>query len=152
MPDLLKTHPTDHKRRQTTYFIPSTIKFQPEYLHLAKTFEPLFQDSHQLHAQILHSLPYLYQYTQLHTNHPPSRIINALIVTISPSTEICNTYLQQPPIQDWTSQLLETMATLSNPPERHIDTPHPYTQFCNIYSDIITPPTQYTKSYMIIYI
>ena len=32
------------------------------------------------------------------------------------------------------------MTTLTNPPEKHINTPHPYTQFCNIYKDIITPP------------
>ena len=35
MPHLLQKHPTAHKRRQTTYFLPSTIKFQPEYQHLA---------------------------------------------------------------------------------------------------------------------
>ena len=70
MPDLLNTHPTDHKRRQTTYFIPSTIKFQPEYQHLAKTFQPFFQTSHPLHAQTMLSLPYLYQYIQTHVNHP----------------------------------------------------------------------------------
>lgn len=35
MPNLVTTHPTEYKRRQTTYFVPSTIKFQPEYQHLA---------------------------------------------------------------------------------------------------------------------
>lgn len=99
MLDLLTTHPTVHKRRQKTYFIASTIKFQPEYHHLAYTFEPLFQNSHQLHAQIIRSLPHLYHYTQLLTNHtPPSaQIIYALVVTISPSIDTCDTYLQQPP-------------------------------------------------------
>lgn len=149
MPNLIQKHPTTHKKRQTTYFLPNTIKFHPEYQHLAKTFKPLFQNTHHLHAQTLLSLPYLYNYILQHTNHPPPRIIYALVVTISPSTTICNTYLQQPSIPDWTSQLLEKMTTLSNPPERHIGTPHPYTQFRNIYSDIITPPTQYTKNYMI---
>ena len=32
------------------------------------------------------------------------------------------------------------MTRLANPPEQHINTPHPYTQFSNIYKDIITPP------------
>ena len=139
MPNLLQTHPTAHKRRQTTYFLPSTIKFQPEYQHLAKTFKPLFQHTHPSHTQTINSLPHLYNYIQQHSNHPPSWIIFAMIVTISPSPIICSTHLQQPPTQDWTSQLLEKMTGLTNPPERHINTPHPYTQFRNIYKDIITP-------------
>ena len=145
MPNLIQTHPTAHKRRQNTYFLPNTIKFQPEYQHLAKTFKHLFQTTHQSHAQIIFSLPHLHNYIQQYIDHPPSQIIYALVVTISPSTETCNTYLQQPPPQDWTSQLLEKMTTLPNPPERHIDTQHPYTQFCNIYKDIITPPNTIHK-------
>ena len=145
MPDLLKTHPTDHKKRQQTYFIPSTIKLQPEYQHLAKTFKPILQDTHPLHAQTILTFPHLHQYIQTHINHAPPRIIYALIVTISPSIETCNTYLQLPSPQDWTSQLLVTMTTLTNPPERHINTPHPYTQFRNIYKDIITPPNTIHK-------
>ena len=129
MPNLLQTHPTAHKRRQNTYFLPSTIKFQHEYLHLAKTFGPLFLNTHQLHEHTTLSLPYLYNYIQQHINHPSPQIIYAIIVTISPSTERCNTYLQQTPLQDWTTLLLEKMTTLPNPPERHMDTPHPYTQF-----------------------
>ena len=127
MPDLLKTHPPDHKRRQTTYFLPSTIKFHPEYQHLAETFKPLFQNTHPLHTQIIHSLPYLYNHIQQYNHHPPPRVIYAIVVTISPSTLTCNTLLQHQPIQEWTSQLLERMSRLQNPPERHIDTPHPYT-------------------------
>lgn len=139
MPNLIQNHPTAHKRRQTTYFISSTIKFQPEYHHLAKTLKPLFQATHHLHIQTTTSLPHLHNYIQKHTNHPPSHIIYAMVTTISPSIEICNTYIQQLPIQNWTTHLLERMTTLPNSPERHIDTPHPYTQFCNIYKDIITP-------------
>ena len=37
------------------------------------------------------------------------------------------------------------MTTLPNPPERHIDTPHPYTQFYNICKDTITPPNTIHK-------
>ena len=37
------------------------------------------------------------------------------------------------------------MSRLQNPPERHIDTPHPYTQFCHIYKDTITPPNTIHK-------
>ena len=63
-----------------------------------------------------------------------------MIVTISPSIIICNTHLQQQPTQDWTTQLLDKMISLTNPPERHINIPHSYTQFRNIYKDTITPP------------
>ena len=129
MPDILHTHPTAHKRRQLTYFIPTTIKFQPEYQHLAHAFAPIFKPLHPLHAQTIISFPHLYRYTQLLTHHPPPRIIYALIVSISPSIDICNLTLQQAPTPDWTLQLLEVMSTLPNPPERHIETIHPYTQF-----------------------
>ena len=45
------------------------------------------------------------------------------------------------------------MTTLANPPERHIKTPHPYTQFRDIYKDIITPPnTIHQKLYDYIHI
>ena len=153
MPDVLIAHSAVHKRRQLTYFIPSTINFQPEYQHLAYTFEPIFQNTHPLHAQLIISFPHLYRYTQLITRHPPSRIIYALIVTISPSIDECNTTLQQTPIPDWTLQLLERMTTLSNPPERHIETTHPYTQFLNNYQDIITPTnTIHNKLYDYIHI
>ena len=37
------------------------------------------------------------------------------------------------------------MTTLTNPPERHINIPHLYTQFHNIYKDIITPPNTIHK-------
>lgn len=37
------------------------------------------------------------------------------------------------------------MTKLTNPPKRHIATPHPYTQFCNIYSDKITLPNTIHK-------
>lgn len=140
MPNLLQTHPTTHKRRQTTYFIPSTIKLQPEYQHLATSFKPFFQNTDPLHTQITTSLPYLYNYIQKHTNHLPARLIYALIVTISPSIQDCNIHLQQPPIPDWTAQILEKMTKLPNPPERHIETPHPYSQFLNTHQDRISPP------------
>ena len=71
MPNLIHTHPSTHKRRQTTYFLPSTIKFHPEYQHIADTFQPLLQNTHHLHAQIILSLPYLYTHIQRHNNHPP---------------------------------------------------------------------------------
>ena len=31
MPNMLQKHPPAHRRQQNTYFLPSTIKFQPEY-------------------------------------------------------------------------------------------------------------------------
>ena len=145
IPDILKIHPNAHRRRQLTYFIPTTIKFQPEYQHLAHTFAPIFQNLHPLHAQTMTSYPHLYRYTQLLTHHPPSRTIYALVVTISPSLDKCNTTLQHTPTPDWTLQLLQTMTKLPNPPERHIETIHPYTQFRNNYIDIITPSNMIHK-------
>lgn len=142
MPNLLQKHPAAHKRWQTTYFLPSTIIFQSKYQHLAKTFKPFFQIAH---TQPTLSLPHLYNYIQQHNNHPPPQIIYATVATISPSIVACNTYLQQQPTQDWTSQLLEKMTKLPNPLERHIDTPHPYTQFRNTHSDKITPHLQFIK-------
>lgn len=56
--------------------------------------------------------------------------------------------LQQQPILDWTSKLLEKMTKLPNPPERHVETPHPYTQFHNTYRDKISlPNTIHRKLY-----
>lgn len=71
LPNMLQRHPPTTKD-DTTYFLPSTIKFQPEYQHHAKTFEPLFQNTHHLHAQTSLLLPYLYNHIQPHNNHPPS--------------------------------------------------------------------------------
>jgi hypothetical protein len=71
MPNLLHPHPPAHKKRQTTYFLPSSIKFHPEYQHIANTFKPFFQHTHHLHAQTILSLPYLYNHIQQHDNHPP---------------------------------------------------------------------------------
>ena len=52
----------------------------------------------------------------------------------------CNHQLTQTPNPDWTTSLLNQMTTLPNPPERHILTPHPYTQFKNTNSNLINPP------------
>lgn len=73
MPNFLQKHPATHKRRQTTYFLPSTIIFQPEYQHLAKTFEHFFQNTHHLHAQTIFLFPYLYNHIQQYINHPLHR-------------------------------------------------------------------------------
>ena len=43
MPNILETHPPPHRQRYKTYFITCTIKLQPEYQHLAKTFSPILK-------------------------------------------------------------------------------------------------------------
>ena len=99
MSNLLQKHlsippPTKDAKQHTSYHV------RLEYQHLVNTFKPLFQITHPLHTQTINSLPYLYNYIQQHSNHPPPRIIYAMIVTINPSIIICNTYLQQQPTQD----------------------------------------------------
>ena len=43
MPNILHTHPTTHKKRANIYFIPNTIKLQPEYQQIANTFAPILK-------------------------------------------------------------------------------------------------------------
>ena len=70
------------------------------------------------------------------------------MTTISPDINSCEHQLIQIANQDWTSILLEKMTTLQNPFERHINTPHPYTQFTNNYDKIINPTnTMHNKIY-----
>lgn len=135
MLDLLQTHPNTHKKWQTTYFIPSTIKLQPQYQHLAKKFKPFFQITHN-NTNKQHS--YSQTYTiKLHTNHPPLRIVYALFAITSP-IETCKTHLQYQPTLDWTLQLLEKWRKLPNLHECHIETPHLYTLFLNTHLDKIS--------------
>ena len=73
----------------------------------------------------------------------------ALIITIHPLINTCNNILAQPHIYHfnniWTNTLLIKLANLSNPPERHILTPHPYTIFINNNQDIIYPKNSIHK-------
>ena len=140
MPNILSKHPPSHKQRNKTYFIPCTIKLQPEYQHLVKEFSPLLNTTHPRHLDSTITYPHLSRYIHLHQHHPPPRILYALITTISPSMATCNHQLTQTPNPDWTTSLLNQMTTLPNPPERHILTPHPYTQFKNTNSNLINPP------------
>jgi hypothetical protein len=67
-------------------------------------------------------------------------MLYALITTINPIIETCNHLLTQTREPDWTTTVLEQMALLQNPPERHILTTHPYTQFIQTNQNIINPP------------
>jgi len=122
------------------YFIPCIIKLQPEYQHLAKQFASTINITHHQHNTSTTDYPHLSRYIHQNQHHPPPRLLFALIITISPKLKICNQLLIQTPIPDWTTLLLGKMALLQNPPERHITTPHPYTQFKNINQDIIKSP------------
>lgn len=164
MPDLLQTHPPPTKEDMLIQF---GFSLKVKLFIWIKNLEPthfscaqrrkgvrlnfnrnnntypkhlnLFSKNRTTYIYKQYSCSHTYITTYNNTNHPPPMIIYALIVTINPSIEICNIYLQHPPTQNWTSQLLETMATLPNPPEGHITIPHPYTQFHNVYIDTITP-------------
>ena len=143
MPNILRTHPTAHKKRAKKYFIPNTIKLQPEYQHIASTFAPILKTNHPLHQQTNTKYPYLQQYITTHSHSPQPHILYALIITIHPSITICNNTLAQPHTYDfndiWTNTLIIRLANLNNPPERHILTPHPYTTFIENNQDIINP-------------
>ena len=133
MPNVLRTHPATHKKRAKIYFIPNTIKLQPEYQHLANTFAPILKNTHPLHPQAIITHPYLHQYIQTQGQSPLPHILYALIITIHPSIDTCNNILAEPQNYHfnniWTNTLIIRLATLPNSPERHILTPHPYTTF-----------------------
>jgi hypothetical protein len=145
MPDILKTHPPSHKRRNKIYFIPFTIKLHPEYQHLAKQFAACIKITHPNHTTASIEYPHLSKYIQEKQQHPPQRILYALITTISPVLETCDHQLIHIPNPDWTTTLLDKMTLLQNPPERHILKPHPYTEFINTNQILIRPPNTIHK-------
>ena len=145
MPNILETHPPPHRRRYKTYFITCTIKLQPEYQHLAKKFSPLLKIDHPDYLNATRNYPYLTRYLNQKRQHPTPRLLFALITTISLDINSCEHQLTNIPNQDWTSLLLDRMSTLRNPPERHINTIHPYTEFTNNYRKMIKPPTTMHK-------
>ena len=156
MPNILHTHPTTHKKRANIYFIPNTIKLQPEYQHLANTFSPILKNTHPLHPQAIITYPHLYQYLQTHMQSPLPHMLYALIITIHPSIDTCNNILAQPQNYHfnniWTNTLIIRLANLTNPPERYILTPHPYTTFVENNHDIIHPKnSMHTEIYEFIY-
>ena len=62
MPNILTKHPPSHKQRNKTYFIPFTIKLQPEYQHLAKEFSPSLNTTHPRHLDSTTTYPHLSRY------------------------------------------------------------------------------------------
>ena len=145
MPDVFETHPSTHKRRYKTYFITCTIKLQPEYQHLAKSFSPILKQDHQYHQITIRDFPHLNTYLNQIRNYPLAQILFALITTISPNINSCEHQLINLPEPDWTAKLLNKMSTLPNPPERHIHIEHPYTQFITNNQKIINPPSSIHK-------
>ena len=93
MPNILHTHPATHKKRATIYFIPNTIKLQPEYQHIANTFAPILTKSHPLHHQAIITHPHLHQYIQTQRQSPPTHMLYAIVITIHPSIDTCNNIL-----------------------------------------------------------
>ena len=122
MPNILHTHPTTHKKRANIYFIPNTIKLQPEYQHIANTFSPILKNTHPLHPQAITTYPHLYQYLQTHRQSPLPHILYALIITIHPSIDTCNNILAQPQNYHfnnmWTNTPITRLANLTNPPSK----------------------------------
>ena len=140
MPNILETHPSPHRQRYKTYFITCTIKLQPEYQHLTKTFSPILKIDHPHHINATRNFPHLTRYLSQKRQHLAPRLLFSLITTISPDIHSCEHQLRNIPNLDWTTTLLDRMATLRNPPERHINTLHPYTEFLNNHKNMINPP------------
>ena len=145
MPNLLQKHPNTHKNRHKTYFLPSTIKLQPEYQHLATQFSPSINITHPKHHDATNKYPHLSQYIYQNQHHPPPRMLYALIITPCPTQETCNQLLTHTPSPDWTTTLLTQITLLQNPPERHIRTIHPYTLFKQENQNLINPPKSIHK-------
>ena len=145
MPNILQNHPNTHKNRSKTYFIPCTIKLQPEYQHLAIQFSPSIKLTHPNHHITTTKYPHLSKYIYQNQHHPPPRLLCALIITISPILETCNQLLIETPTPDWTTTLLEKMTLLQNLPERHILRTHPYTSFIQNNQHLINPKKSINK-------
>ena len=143
MPDILRSHPADHKKRAKTYFISNTIKLHPEYQHIAKLFAHILKIDHPMYHQTTTLLPSVHQYIQTQYNSPLPHILYALVITLNPSMNKCNDILAHPHIYHfndiWTNTILIRLSKLNNPPERHIITQHPYTKFIVNYQDLIHP-------------
>ena len=75
MPNILETHPLPHKRRYKTYYITCTIKLQPEYQHLAKTFSPILKIDHPNHINAIRNFPYLIRYLNQKRQQPTPRLL-----------------------------------------------------------------------------
>jgi hypothetical protein len=149
MPNIAHTHPTTHKRIANTYFISNTIKLHPEYQHLASFFSPILKQDHPLHQQSILTFPHLHQYIQTQNQPPLPHLLYVIIVTINPSIDTCNNILARPNDYqinlEWINTLINKLANLTNPPERHIHTLHPYTKFIESHQDIIEPPNSIHK-------
>jgi len=111
-----------------------------EYQLLAKKFASTINITHPQHNDTTIDYPHLSWYVHQNHHHPPPRLLFALITTISPQLETCNQLLILTQTPHWTTLLLESIALLQNPPERHITTLHPYRQFKNTNQKIIEPP------------
>jgi hypothetical protein len=111
----------------------------------SKKFSPIIKLTHPKYQDTIVDYPYLSRYIYKNQHHPPSRMLYALITTISPIIETCNHILIHTPIPDWTTIVLDSMASLQNLPKRHIITTHPYTQFVQTNQNIINPPNNIHK-------
>ena len=145
MPNLLQTHPSTHKNRCKMYFIPCTIKLQPKYQHLAKQYSPTINLTHPKHQDTITEYPHISRYIYQNQHHPPPHLLYALITTISPVIKTCDQILIQILDPDSATLPIEQMASLQNPPERHIITTHPYTKFIQTNQNIINPPNTIHK-------
>ena len=137
MPNLLVNHPSSHRRRYKSCFIPCTIKFHPKYQHIGQNFAPILKNTHPNHINTITRFPNLTRYVNHMRQHPIPRILFALIVTTSSNINSCEHQLISISDPNSTSQLINKMTTLINALERHINTIHPLPQFLHVNQKII---------------
>ena len=100
MPIISETQLPPHKQRYKTYFITCTIKLQQEYQHLAKTFSPIPKIDHSSHINAIRNFPNLIRYLNQKRQYSTSRLLFALITTISSNINSCKHQLINIPNQD----------------------------------------------------
>jgi hypothetical protein len=132
--------PLDYKSRRSIYFLPKTIKFKPEYQHLAQNFAPHLISTHPLHSQKTLFHPHLFQFIHTHSSHPSPRLLYTLIVTLSPSPDTCELTFHHSPNPPHAQTLLTCLSQLPTPPEIQITTLYPFDLFQQANAILIHPP------------
>ena len=131
-------HPPSHKQNNKTYLLPQLSKTPPNRQHFETQIFPTLKTTHPRHQEAIIAYPHSPTYICTH-QHPPTPVNPP-----TPITNITPTRSNQQPSKhlnlEWTTYLLNKMATIRNPPNRHILTSHTYTPITNVKVNIANPP------------
>jgi hypothetical protein len=89
--NILQTLTKSQKKKYTNYFYPKTIKLKNEYQHIATPFTSFIDYSHPTHNANGTTHPKLTEICQNISHIKTEKIIFALIVTIAPKPNLCET-------------------------------------------------------------